>query len=193
MKTAIIISVIILTSAIAAYLPWGIDMDEGGSVVLNKLSGNAAPYKGEACDLFTYANAEKVLGGKVTVTDNRMNENHQGRLWTCTFEVLREDGKEPKLHFMLVQNISEESARQALEEIRAANRGRADLRDWPGIADEAMVRADGDNFQLVIMRKGKTSIRAKVNPAQGVSIDDLKKAMASLVPKIDEPKYAGNE
>lgn len=188
-----IISVIILTTAMGAYLPWGIVVDEGGAVVLKKFTGSAAPYKGEACDVFTYANAEKVLGGKVTVSDNRMNENRQGRLWTCTFEVSRSDGKVAKLHFMLVRNSSEDAAKQALEEIRAANRGRSDLRDWPDVAHDAMVRADGDNFQLVIMRKGKMMIRAKVTPAQGVSIDHLKAAMAALVPQVDDPKYAGNE
>jgi hypothetical protein len=156
------------------------------SMIMNSATESA--YKPVACDFFTHANAERVLGGKVTVTDNRMNENRQGRLWTCTFQGSRTDANEPKLHFMLVQGISEESTRKAFEEIRAANRGRSDLRDWPGVADEAMVRSDGDNFQLVIMRKGRMMIRAKVNPAQGVSIDDLKTAMASLVPKLQDKK-----
>ena len=141
-------------------------------------------YKSVACDFFTHDNAMKVLGGQSIGTDGGMTENAEGRSWKCTFTPKDGGESSPRLFFMIMKSTSEEAAKSTFQIIRDSNKTHNGFEEWSGIADEAIVHSDAPNFHFVMVRKGLKTIRLKVNPAAGVSLDSIKAAAASLVPKM---------
>lgn len=140
--------------------------------------------KSVACDFFVYENAQKILGKKVRAEDGEMSDESEGRFWRCTFTGPTEADRAPKLHFVLIRSVSDDAAKQAFEVIRDSNKNKAGFEEWPGVADEAIVHSDGKNFQFVMVRKAAKTIRMKVNPANGVSLDEVKNVAASLALKL---------
>lgn len=149
--------------------------------VVSDRAGETAAAKPVACQFFTYANAEKLLGQKVTGADSEENKADGSQRWNCTFTASSGDGGR-KLYFSLYRDTTEEAARTEFQRIRISNH--QGFEDWPGVGDEAVVHADGENFQLVMIRKGPRTIRIKVNPAKGTSLEDLKTIAASLAGKL---------
>lgn len=147
-------------------------------------SVRSAAYKSVACDFFTHENAMKVLGGQSVGTDGGMTENAEGRNWRCTFTPKDGNEKAPKLFFMIMKSPSEESARNAFQAIRESNKDHNGFGEWHGVGDEAVVHSDAPNFHFVMVRKGVKTIRIKINPADGVSLENVKAAALALVPKM---------
>ena len=141
-------------------------------------------YKSVACDFFTHDNAMKVLGGQSIGTDGGMTENTEGRSWKCTFAPKDGGESSPRLFFMIMKSTSEEAAKSTFQIIRDSNKTHNGFEEWSGITDEAIVHSDAPNSHFVMVRKGLKTIRIKVNPASGVSLDSIKAAAASLVPKM---------
>lgn len=143
-----------------------------------------AVFKSVACDFFAYENASKVLGGKAMGVDGGMTEDADGRKWACTFRPANGVEGSPLLHFTLTKSTSDQIAKQAFDSIRRSNAAKTGFEEWPGVADEAMFQTDTPNFHFVMVRKGLKTIRIKVNPANGISLDDVKAAAVALVPKM---------
>ena len=141
-------------------------------------------FKSVACDFFTHDNAMKVLGSQSIGTDGGMTENAEGRSWKCTFTPNDGGESSPRLYFMIMKSPSEEAAKNSFQVIRDSNKMHNGFEEWSGIADEAIAHSDAPNFHFVMVRKGLKTIRIKVNPASGVSLDSIKAAAASLVPKM---------
>lgn len=151
---------------------------------INSSEAEPAAFKSVACDFLTHDNALKILGRPSIGTDEGMTEDPEGRKWRCTFAPVDAGSNSPKLHFMIMKSPTEDAARQSFDGIRQSNKKHSGFEEWPGVGDEAVVHSDGKNFQLVIVRKGVKSIRIKVNPADGVLLDTVKAAAASLVPRM---------
>ncbi len=138
--------------------------------------------KPKACSFFTYVSAEKLLDGKVTGVESEEALPDGGRKWKCTFSA--ESGK-GKVAFELSTNATGDTARTEFDNIRRANAKHGDLVEWPGIGDEAMAaRTEGRTFQLVMVRKGSSTIFIKVNPINGSTLDDVKQVATLLVGKL---------
>jgi hypothetical protein len=154
------------------------------SVPLNMESNAMATtaVKPVACQFFTLANAEKLIGGKVVGQDDEHATDDGGQRWGCTFAPAAADG--PKIYFLVLRNKSEGVAKEQFDKIRQSNKNHAGFEEWPGVADEAVFHSDGTGFHFVMIRKNTGTIRIKVNPAKGVSLDDLKTVAASLAAKM---------
>lgn len=142
-----------------------------------------AAFKSVACDFFTYDNAFKLLG-RSTGADDGMQDTDEGRKWGCTFTASDKGEKPPKLYFTIIKSTAEDGAKQAFETIRQSNKMHAGFEEWPGVGDEAVVHSDAPNFHFVMVRKGVKTIRIKINPAEGVSLNDLKNVAVSLTAKL---------
>jgi len=154
----------------------------GGSV---PAANETTAIKSVACDFFGPENAAKILGVKFRGEDAGMTEDADGRSWRCTF--LRPDEAEkagPKIYFVMIKNTSEDAAIRVFESVRASNRKHKGFSEWPGIGDEAVVHTDSPNFHFLMVRKGVKTIRIKVNPADGISLDQLKVITASIAGKL---------
>lgn len=144
-----------------------------------------APMKSIACDFFGPENAAKLLGKNFRGEKGGMTRNADGRSWACTFVPSDDTGRTgPKVHILLLKNETEEGAIRAFDSIRLSNKKHHGYAEWPEIADEAMIQSDAPNFYFLMVRKGAKSLRIKVNPAEGVSLDDLKSIAASLAAKL---------
>ena len=136
-----------------------------------------------ACHFFSYENAEKLLGQKVTASDGEESKADGGQKWTCTFTTAAgENG--PRLFFAIFRDGTEEAAKSEFQKVRLSNQTHAGFEEWPGVADEAVVHNDGKNFQFVMLRKGVKTLRIKVGNSNGVSFDELKSVAASLAAKL---------
>ena len=144
----------------------------------------SAAYKSVACDFFTHDNAMRVLGAPSIGSDGGMTEDADGKSWKCTFTP--KDGGEhaPKLFFMIMTSTSEDAAKSVFKSVRDSNKNHNGFEEWPGFGDEAIVQSDAPNLHFVMVRKGAKTIRIKINPASGVSLENVKAAAASLIPKM---------
>lgn len=140
-------------------------------------------FKSVACDFFTYDNAFKLLG-KSTGADGGMEDTAESRSWKCTYTASDKGDKSPKLYFMMLKSTSDNAAKQVFDAVRQSNLKHPGFAEWSGIGDEAVVHRDEPNFYFVMVRKGVKAIRVKVNPADGVSFDDLKAVAVSLTARL---------
>lgn len=147
-------------------------------------SSPAAVWKPAGCDLFTKANAVKILNTDVTWTGTDSTAN-EPRKWTCTF-VSKDDADGPKLYFGLHRFTTAESAREEFDSAVASNKNHAGFERWHGVGDDAIVHTDGANFHLVMVRKGIRSFRIKVNPAGSTSLENVKLVAQDLIRKMNE-------
>ena len=143
----------------------------------------SAAFKSVACDFFTYDNAQKLIG-RSTGADDGMQDITEGRKWGCTFTASDKGEKPPKLYFVLYKATSEDIAKQSFETVRQSNKKVDGFEEWLGVGDEAVIHSDAPNFHFVMVRKGVKTIRVKINPAEGVSLADIKAVASSLVPKM---------
>lgn len=138
-----------------------------------------------ACHYFGYENAAKLLGTQVKGDDGGMTEDAAGRSWKCVFYSADEAVKDaPKLYFMLMKSSTPDTAKSAFENIRESNKKHNGFDEWPGVGDEAVVHTDASNFHFVMVRKGANTIRIKVNPARGITLDAVKSAAELLTAKL---------
>ena len=140
-------------------------------------------FKSVACDFFTYDNAQKLIG-RATGADDGMQDVAEGRKWGCTFTASDKGEKGPKLYFVLYKATSEDVAKQSFETVRQSNKKHNGFEEWPGVGDEAVVHSDAPNFHFVMVRKGVKTIRVKINPAEGVSLEELKNVARLLTAKL---------
>lgn len=143
----------------------------------------SAAFKPVACDFFGYDNAQNLIG-KAIGADDGMQDGAEGRKWGCTFTASDKGEKPPKLYFVLYKATSEDLAKQSFETVRTSNKKLGGFEEWPGVGDEAVVHSDAPNFHFVMVRKGVKTIRVKINPAEGVSLDELKNVARSLAAKL---------
>lgn len=140
--------------------------------------------KPAGCDFFTRENASKIIGTEVTWSGTDSAES-EPKKWTCTF-VSKESVEGPKVYFGLHRFITSEKAREEFDAIVASNKNHSGFEKWPGIGDDAIVHADGSNFQVVMVRNGIQSFRIKVNPAGTLSLENVKAVAETLVKKLEE-------
>lgn len=144
-------------------------------------AGLNAAVKPHACGFFTYISAEKLLSGKVTGVDSEESTADGGRQWRCTFTSGSGNGK---IHFGLFTDPTEEAAKAEFQKVRLSNEKHEGFEDWPGIGDEALAHTDGRTFQFVMVRKGNQTIRIKLNPIDGSTLNDVKTVATLLVKKL---------
>lgn len=149
------------------------------------LKDNAAPLKPHGCQFLSRAAAEKILGQAARITENKVDQKGDVRTFRCTYTAAANDpasGRSVNLIFMLEENANIEQAQTTFESIRKSNQNHAGFTNWLGVADEALVHSERPNFHFVMVRKGRYSIRVKVNKAvESTSLDEVKNFVSKLV------------
>jgi len=141
--------------------------------------------KPAGCSFLTTANAALILGANVKAEENKYVEADQNQKWGCRFTVDGAmDDKSPKLHFGLWRSKTEGAAMEEFATVKTSNEKLAGFEMWPGVGDEAFVHTDGSNFQFILVRKGASSIRIKINPMTGVDMNVVKDVAKDLASKL---------
>lgn len=148
------------------------------SVLSLNCQTKAADEKIKPCKFLSFAAAEKILGAPVELVTNSWNFANDKTKFDCNYRIVETDkasGRETNLFFTLEESASEERAREIYADIWQSNKNHAGIETLSEIGDEAYAHGDGRNFYFVMARKGKFTIRLKINKtAETTSFEQLK-------------------
>ena len=134
--------------------------------------------KAKECKYLSFAEAGKILGARVELVTNSWTFTREKTRFECHYRAVEKDkksGRETNLFFMLEESTTEEQARQIYETIWQSNKNHEGIEVLSGIGDEAYAHSDRANFHFVMARKGKFTIRLKVNKTTATtSLEELK-------------------
>jgi hypothetical protein len=144
--------------------------------------------KVKPCKFLSFAEAEKILGQPVELVTNSWNFTDDKTRFECTYRVIEKDrasSREINLFFMLEETSGVEQAKQIYEDIWNSNKNHRGIEVLSGIGDEAYSHSEKPNFHFVMARKGKFTVRLKVNKAvETTSFDELKAFAKKVVGEI---------
>lgn len=139
----------------------------------------AADEKAKACRFLSFAEAEKILGQPVELVDNLWTFTADQNVCDCAYRGIEKDaasGQAINLFFKLEESATVAQAQQIYERIWQSNKTHKGIEVLSGIGDQAYAHSDQTNFHFVIARKGKFTVRMKVNKAaETTSLEELKK------------------
>jgi hypothetical protein len=137
--------------------------------------------KQKPCQLLTQAEAEKILGQLVRLTQNTSERKGDVRQCSCSYMAVAKNpvsGQDTHLYFAVEQreeNPSAEQAHQVLQTIKEENAHDQAIIDLSGIADEAFLLGDSPSRPFIMARKGAVVIRLQVREtANKESLESLK-------------------
>lgn len=140
--------------------------------------------KTRVCEFLSATDAEKILGKSVELVES-FNDKEK---YKCNYRRIEKDnlsGQEVNLFFMLEESLNEEQAKQIYQTIWNSNKNHQGVEVLNGLGDEAYTHSDSPNFHFVITRKGKFTIRLKVNKAvEGTSLTELKAFAKRFITEI---------
>ncbi len=141
------------------------------------------------CQLLIQAEAEKLLGQAVRLTQNTSELKGNVRQCLCSYASLARDqvgGQDLMLFFSLEQSESSPSAEQAqqvMESTKNDNAHDQEIINLSGIGDEAFLLGELSNRHLIMARKGAVIMRLQVTRATNKSSLEALKAFAQKVTK----------
>lgn len=141
-----------------------------------------------ACKHLTLSDAEKILGQAAKLVEAVTEVKNDSHSLKCTYTALSKDpasGRDISLYFMLEESPSDDAAKQIYEGIWQSNKNHAGIEKINGIGDEAYFHGERPNFHFAMVRKGKFTIRLKVNKAvETTSADEVKAFVKRLTSEI---------
>jgi hypothetical protein len=142
--------------------------------------------KPKPCKYLSFEEAEKILGAKVELVTNSWEFTKDITRFRCHYRAVEPgSGQEINLFFMLEEDSTETAARSSYAEIWNSNKSSRGIEVLNGVGDEAYTHTDPPNFQFATARKGKFTVRVKINKApEIVSFESLKAFLKRTVEQI---------
>lgn len=140
--------------------------------------------KVKPCKFMSFAEAEKILGRRVEIVANSWNFTREATRIECTYRAVEKDersGKGVNLFFLVEESSTEEQAKQTYARIWESNKNHRGIEPLSELGDEAYFHSDRENFQFLMARKGKFSIRFKIAKAPATASPEELKAFARRV------------
>lgn len=149
---------------------------------------NAKQEKTKPCKYLSFADAGKILGRKVELVTNSWNFSNDESRFDCNYRSVENDkisGREINLFFRLDESASENEAKRIYAEIWNSNKNHDGIEVLDDFGDEAYFHGDGSNFHFLLARKGKFTIRLKINKAvETASPGKLKSFAKNIIEKL---------
>lgn len=146
-------------------------------------TGKPAP-----CKFLSNADAQKILGQPVKVIANDSSVSNDKVLIKCTYRGVANDNPDENkanLYFILEESQTNEKAKEIYDEIWNSNKNHQGIEVLSGIGDQAYSHSDKPNFHFVMARKGKFTVRLKINKAvEGTSLEEMKSFAKKLIEQI---------
>jgi len=131
-----------------------------------------------ALNCLNQADAEKILGQAASLTENRMEQKADAIKYRCTYTAIQKEavsGKTGHLYYMFEKYKNDSLAKNVFDEIVFQNTNMANFNVLDNIGDNAIRHTDNENFDMIIVRKGSSIIRLKVNKlTRMTSANDLR-------------------
>jgi hypothetical protein len=137
-------------------------------------TSSAAPnqsVKHNLSDLFSLADAEKILGEQAHLTDSSTLVAKDTFTYKCSYTSNAKDEKTNKtgvIYFMMEEYAEVASAQKSYTSIKKANENHG-IKVLNDMGDEAYFHTDNENFYFILSRKGSKMLRMKVNKVTGKS------------------------
>jgi hypothetical protein len=139
-------------------------------------------------NLVKLADAERVLGEDAHPGESEWKMETNAGVLRCSFVANASETKTKKtgaLYVMLENHFDDSSARQTVSDIKAANQSLERFSIINDLGDEAFFHSDGQNFLLILARKGSKVVRLKVNKITiHTSLDNLHLLAREVVGKL---------
>lgn len=135
--------------------------DNARNVKVNQLDRSIQPW-----NLFTTADAEKILGQQAQLADSASTIKNDVLIYNCAYianSINQETGKTGAIYFMFEQYKQIAFAKKSYASIKTANENYEGVKVLYNLGDEAYFHSDGQNFYFIIVRKGEKMFRMKVN------------------------------
>lgn len=126
------------------------------------------------------ADAEKILGQKATLVENK-TENRDTVIRYTSVYTTSVNQQVSNLNYLLETYKTAAVSEKMFSTIGAQNRVLSGQQQINDIGDQALFHTDGKNFCILIVRKGNVLIRIKVNKITGkTNIEALKQVARKL-------------
>lgn len=144
--------------------------------------------KTKPCKFLSFAEAEKILGRPVELVTNSWTFMADITRFDCAYRAVEKDagnGREINLYFLLEESPDETEAKRIYADIWQSNKNHRGIEILSGLGDEAYGHGDQANFYFVMARKGKFTIRLKINKtSETTSPDELKAFIRRVIADI---------
>jgi len=107
--------------------------------------------------------AGKILGQSSKLVEKLIEKNENAIKYKCTYTISSKTIRSSNLYYVFEDHKDIMSAKRAYKEIVLNNESMSGLKVINDIGDEAFLHTDGENFNLIISRKGDKILRLKVN------------------------------
>jgi hypothetical protein len=127
------------------------------------------------------ADAEKILGQRAELKETSSGRKAGALRYECSFTAMTPDPKTNavgNLYYMLIRFDSEQAAKKDFSDLVASNAQQAGQSKLNDIGDEAWFHSDGQNFNLIVVRKGANELRLKINKITSFTSEDRLKSVA---------------
>ena len=135
-------------------------------------------------NLFTVADAAKILGEAAQLTDSSSMLKEGVATYKCAFFAKSTDektGKNGAVYFMLEQYDNTASAAREYASIKKSNENHEGVKPLQHLGDEAYFHSDGKNFYFILVRKAEKMFRMKVNKITSkTSVDSFNKVAKKI-------------
>ncbi|MBL7719608.1 MAG: hypothetical protein JNL72_12275 [Flavipsychrobacter sp.] len=115
--------------------------------------------------LFTLEDAEKILGEKTHFTSSRRSAKTFSDIYVATYTADAKDKKSGVTGELVCQvewYKSDTGARRKFADLKRNNDKREGVEAIPGMGDEAYSYGDGETFYVILVRKGASLLRIRV-------------------------------
>ena|SRR5690606_14795034 len=114
----------------------------------------------------TQQEAEKILGQAAELEESTTEQKKDNFRYKCTFKATKNEpitDRAIRLNYMLEEYTNSDLAKATYTNIKKSNSRLSGLNTLDQIGDEAFCHSDGENFYLLMTRKGSKIVRMKVN------------------------------
>lgn len=136
----------------------------------------------------TKGEAERILGQAAILSDGSSGETDRIVHHKCTFTAMAKDTKSDKtgaVYYLAELYSDAESAHKSYAAIVTSNASMPGQSTLQGVGDEAWLHSYGENFHLIMFRKGNKAVRIKINKVTSkTSLDELKNVVKDIASKL---------
>jgi len=137
--------------------------------------------------LFAKPEADKILGAPTHLTDSAHKKEASSSSYLCGYKADKEDtktGKTGVVYFLFEEYNNLDLATKRFSDVYLSNRANGMVK-MNNLGDEAVYHTDNENFDLMMVRKGRYVFNIKINKRTSTSsVSELKKTVKMIAEKI---------
>lgn len=138
--------------------------------------------------LFTKEVAEKILGEPAHLDDSATIVNKDAVQYKSSYIAIAKDpktGKTGGVYYLFERYNNATTAHEVYDSFKDGNQSQEGFSILHGMGDEAYYHSDGENFHLIIVRKGKNMFRIKVNKiTSNTSLEQFKTVAKNITAEL---------